>query len=171
MSWQAWLTKMRIEMDTNTEFELFPYVGVGPLKFGMSPAQVERLLGAPDKYCLDDDGDREEHRGYTTIGYSKNGDYKLNHIGFDREMVGLRYGDLKIFSEPYDMLQQHHVLRTLCAEDGAPRFSLGFVILFNLGFAMTGFQDKEEDDLTFVAFPKGGWDFVLDYPETKPFKF
>jgi hypothetical protein len=152
---------MRTEMDTNTEFELFPYVGAGPLKFGMLSTQVEKILGIAEE-SINHRGQRVEHRGFLTLGYSKGGDCKLNHIGFGRQMVGVRYGALKIFSEPYDMRHQHHVLRALCAEDGAPRFSLGFVILFNLGFAMTGFQDKEEDDLTFVAFPKGGWDFVLE---------
>jgi hypothetical protein len=162
---------MKAEMDANTQFELFPCIGAGPLKFGMSPDQVERILGAPESHRLDDDGDREERWGGGVVGYSKGDGYKLNHIGFSRRMVGVRYGDLKIFSEPYDMHHQHHVLRTLCAEDGEPRFRLGFVILFNLGFAMTGFQDEEEDDLAFAMFPKGGWDDVLHNPKTKPFKF
>jgi hypothetical protein len=36
---------MKVEMDANTDFKLFPYVGAGQLKFGMSPDQVERILG------------------------------------------------------------------------------------------------------------------------------
>jgi hypothetical protein len=158
-------------MNTNTEFELFPYVGAGPLKFGMSPTQVEKLLGEPDKHRLTHKGNREDHWGSLVVGYSKDDGYKMNHIGFFRDMVGVRYGDLKIFREPYDMRYQHHVLRTLCAEDGKPLLSYGFVVLLNLGFALTGFQDEEEDDLAFAMFPKGGWDDVLDDPDTKPFKF
>jgi hypothetical protein len=158
-------------MDASTEFELFPCAGAGLLKFGMSPAQVERILGVPDKCRITHSGCREENRGLMTVGYSKGDDCKLDHIGFSHDMVGVRYGDLKIFREPYDKNYQHHVLRTLCAEDGSPRFRLGFVILFNLGFALTGFQDDDNNDLAFAMFPKGGWDDVLSNPKTKLFQF
>lgn len=69
------------------------------------------------------------------------------------------------------MHHQHHVLRTLCADDGDPRLFLGAVVLFKFGFYLTGFQDEEEDDLAFALFPKGGKDRLLHNPKTKPFQF
>lgn len=32
-----------------TELEIRPFVGVGPINFGMAPADVERLLGSPSR--------------------------------------------------------------------------------------------------------------------------
>jgi hypothetical protein len=171
MPWKTWLTKMRIEMNINTEFELFPYIGAGSLKFGMSPGQVENLLGAADIVSASHLNQRVEHRAFITLGYSKDKDTKLDHIGFGRQMISVRYGDLKIFHEPYDPHHQHHVLRMLCAEDGAAHIFLGSIILFNFGFYLTGFQDEEEDDLAFTMFPKGAKDYLRHNPKTKLFRF
>lgn len=150
-------------MDVNTEFELFPYVGAGPLTFGMSPAQVEGSLGAPESAGLNHLGQRVEHRSLMTLGYSAGDDGELNHIGFGRQMTNVRYGNLKIFGG-----QNGQVLQALCAEDGHPYVYLGFIVLLNLGFALTGFHDNDEDQLAVTLFPKGAWDNRLH--KMKPFQ-
>jgi hypothetical protein len=171
MSWKTWLAEMRTGMDINTEFKLFSHIGAGPLKFGMSPTQAKDLLGAADMVSASHLNQRVEHRAFMTLGYSNSGDGKLDHIGFGRQMVGVMYGDLVIFRKPYDQHHQHHVLRMLCAKDGAAHIFLGSVILFKLGFNLTGFQDKEEDDLAFAMFPKGEKDYLLHNPKTELFHF
>jgi hypothetical protein len=143
-------------MDDESEVELFPYIGAGPLKFGMSPPEVSGALGTPESMDRNHLGQRVEHRSFITLGYSQSTDGTLNHIGFARQMTGVRYRKLKIFDG-----QNQQVLRVLAAEDGNPLIYLGFAILPNLGFALTGFHDNDESQLAIILFPKGAWDARL----------
>ncbi len=150
-------------MDVTSDFELFPYVGAGPLTFGMSPGQVAHALGAPDSAGVNHLGQRVEHRSFMTVGYTASVDGELNHIGFGGQMTGVRHSDLKVFDS-----QHGQVLRALCVEDGNPYVYLGFIVLLNLGFALTGFHDNDEDQLAITLFPKGAWDGRLH--KLKPFQ-
>jgi hypothetical protein len=151
-------------MDVMTEFELFPYIGAGLLTFGMSPKEVESLLGPPSVVKLNDNNNRVEFRLFLNLTYSSGGGDRLNHIGFGRQMVGVKYRDLAIFRDPAE-----RVLQRLVTEDGNPYFFLGIVVLLNLGMTLTGFQDDDDDDSdkAMTVFPKGSWDKWI--PEMKPF--
>ena len=143
-------------MDADTELALFPYIGADPLKFGMSPAEVEGVLGTLESSDKNHMGQRVEHRSFMTLGYSQATNGALNHIGFGRQMTGIRYGQLKIFDG-----QCQHILRVLASEDGNPLIYLGFAILPNLGFALTGFHDNDESQLAITLFRNGAWDARL----------
>lgn len=153
---------MRGEMKEDFDFEIFPYVGAGPITFGMSPERVESILGLPELVERNHLNQRVEHRAFMNVGYSNDGGLALNHIGFGRQMIGVRYGDLKIFVDDVDL-----VVQALCTDDGAPGVYLGFLVLANLGLALTGFHDNDRSQLAITLFPKGAWDNRLS--KVRPF--
>lgn len=150
-------------MHMDTDFELLPYVGAGPITFGMSPSQVESALGIPEEVGINHLGQRVEHRSFMNVGYEAGDDGRLTHIGFGRQMSRVRYGNVMLFSEPVS-----RVLQSVCSEDGAPYVYLGFVVLLKLGFTLTGFHDNDRSQLAVALFPKGGWDSRLH--RLKPFR-
>jgi hypothetical protein len=105
-------------LDPTTEFKLVPYVGASPIRFGMSPKEIESLLGPPRAVSSDHNKERVEFRSLMNVSYSS-GDERADHIGFGRRMVGVRYRDLAIFSDPAAL-----VLQNLVAEDGSPNIML-----------------------------------------------
>jgi hypothetical protein len=149
-------------MDVNTEFELIPYSGIITVTFGMSPAQVASALGAPDDVAQNHLGQRVEYRSFMNIGYSAE-DTLVNHIGFGRQMVGVKYKGAKIF-----VGSTLATLQTLIAEDGSPYIYLGFIVLMKLGFTLTGFHDNDRSQLALTMFPRGAWDARI--PKLKPFQ-
>ncbi len=149
-------------MDVNAEFELIPYSGIISVTFGMSPAQVESALGAPDSTTQSHLGQRVEYRSFMNIAYSST-DELVNHIGFGRQMVGVKYKGLKIFDD-----STLATLQALIAEDGSPYTYLGFIVLMKLGFTLTGFHDNDRSQLAITMFPRGAWDARI--PKLKQFQ-
>ena len=143
-------------------FEILPLLGVGPLRFGMSPAEVAAQLGPPDisrRTMLKKLG---ESRGWIATMYEKETD-RLTEVGFSRFVENLTYGGANIFKDP-----DRSVLQKLCKEDGEPYQAYGFVVLLNLGITLTGFHDGNEDQKACTVFARGTWGIEKD--GLKPFK-
>lgn len=104
-------------MNESTEFEITPYCGAGPLCFGMTVEDVARQIGPPDVVNLNHLGQRTEFRSYMNVAYQASREVSLSHIGFGRQMIGVKYKGLALFKEPTT-----EVLRALAKEDTQPFF-------------------------------------------------
>jgi len=150
------------EGDMVNNFEILSHVGVGPLRFGMTPAEVAAQLGAPEISRRNMLKKLSESRGWIATMYEKDTD-RLTEVGFSRFFENLTYSGLNIFKDPGQA-----VLKRLCDEDGKPYQTLGFIVLLNLGVTLTGFHDGNEDQKACTVFAKGTWGIEKD--ELKPFK-
>ncbi|MET3120391.1 hypothetical protein AAKU64_004643 [Undibacterium sp. GrIS 1.8] len=149
-------------MDVKTDFELFPYIGAGELSFDMKQKNVETLLGAPDSVSTNFLKQRVEFRSFMNAAYSAD-EGSLIHLGFGRQMEGVKYKDIFLFTEQEDV-----VLQRLIREDQQPFIYLGFIVLLNLGITLTGFHDQDTSQKAITLFSRGTWDKRL--PKLKPFK-
>lgn len=147
----------------SNEFEIKPFSGVGPLRFGMTPQEVATALGPPEASRRPFMNTLIEYRGWLTTMYEKDSDL-LYEVGFSRFFETLTYKGTNIFKDP-----DQEVLRKLCTEDGQPYEALGFIVLLKLGMTLTGFHDGDEEKKTCSAFAKGTWGVEKD--ELKPFSF
>lgn len=149
-------------MDTNTDFELFPYTGAGLLKFGMAPDDAENLVGPPDLANTNHLKQRVEFRSFMNVAYAAE-QQTLVHFGFGRQMEGVRYKGIPLFQvEPTVALQR------LVDEDGHPYVYFGFVVLLNIGMTLTGFHDRDVSQQAITMFPLSAWDSRI--PKLKPFR-
>tara|TARA_R110000787_G_scaffold14348_3_gene44253 strand:- start:277 stop:615 length:339 start_codon:yes stop_codon:yes gene_type:complete len=57
-----------------------------------------------------------------------------------------------------DVFGNPEAFRKLCELDGAPKEFVGFIVLFKLGVAMTGFHDGDDAQKALTVFEKGHWD-------------
>ena len=149
-------------MDVKTDFELKPYVGAGDITFGMTPNNVELLIGKPEDISVNHLKQRVEFRSFMNVGYSEDEKQSLVHVGFGRQMEGVRFKDIFIFIE-----NDKVVLQKLINEDRQPFFYLGFVVFLNLGIALTGFHDNDISQKAVTQFVRGAWDKRI--PKLKPF--
>lgn len=145
------------------EFEIKPYLGVGPLQFGMTPQEVAAALGPPEASRRHFMKTLIEYRDWLVTMYEKDTD-RLYEVGFGRFFETLTYQGTNIFKDP-----DPEVLRKLCAEDGQPYQALGFIVLLKLGMTLTGFHDGDEEKKACTVFAKGTWGVEKD--ELKPFSF
>ena len=144
------------------KFEILLHVGVGPLRFGMTPAEVAAQLGPPKISRRNMLKKLSESRGRIATMYEKDTD-RLTEVGFSRFVENLTYRGMNIFKDP-----DQAVLKKLGNEDGKPYQVLGFIVLLNLGITLTGFHDENEDQKACTVFSKGIWGIEKD--ELKPFK-
>jgi len=150
-------------MDAKTDFELKPYVGAGDIAFGMTPNDVEFSIGKPDDISVNHLNQRVEFRSFMNLGYSTDEEQNLIHIGFGRQMEGVRFKDIFIFIESDKV-----VLQKLIDEDPQPFLYLGFVVFLKLGIALTGFHDNDISQKAVTQFVRGAWDKRI--PKLMPFK-
>ena len=149
-------------MNINTDFEIFPYSGAGLLSFGMKIQDVENLIGPPDNISKNHLNQRVEFRSFMNVGYTAQDPASLNHIGFGRQMIGVRYRNIMLLKE-----NESTVLKKLYDEDSQAFIYLGFVIFINLGITLTGFHDEDVNQKAVAVFPHGIWDRRIS--KLKPF--
>jgi hypothetical protein len=140
-------------MTAPVSYELYPFVGAGPLHFGMDTQAAERAVGKPEQTTTNHLGQRVEFRGPLTLGYSDESGQSLNHIAFGPDAGALALGQARIFGEP-DL----EVLRHLYSMDPTCGTYLGFLVFPLLGIALTGFHDEDRAQRAASLFPRGAWD-------------
>lgn len=144
------------------KFEIQPYIGIGDIKFGMRPVDVDNLIGPPLSVKKDFLGERTEYRrdNGLLVTYSEN--QGVVEIGCSRNIIELEYDKNVIFA--YSPLQ---VLKELVKIDRAPYEVVGFIVLLDLGMTLTGFHDGATEQMAVTVFAKGRWDDEL--PNMKHF--
>lgn len=132
---------------TTIDFSIVPYVGAKPVLLGMSPSEVEWVLGEP----------RMKSRNFRKeITY----DYDLMNLGFDGKDRLCHIGFVPGASLEYDgnSVWTDEAFRRLCHIDGNPKEVVGFVVLLSLGIAFTGFHDGDDSQKAVSLFIEGGYD-------------
>jgi hypothetical protein len=149
------------KISESTIFEAIPYVGTNLVTFGMNSLQVEKVLGKIESRSSSHEGGLVEFWSDIAIGYSEKG--IVNHIGFGRNMKNIILNKINLFGFDAPV-----VLKELLKMDAEPLEGWGFLVFFELGIYLTGFQDDTEDDKAAALFLRGAWD--SDKPKMKRFQ-
>ncbi|ALU90981.1 hypothetical protein [Herbaspirillum rubrisubalbicans] len=131
------------------------YVGVGPLKFGMTREEVHQILGAPSS--TKKSRFFNESREYWSdnglqLTFTDTGD-GLVEIGLSPNLPNVQLNGLKLFEVP-----GRYAFKVLHDWDDAPLARTGTSIFLKLGLAVHGFLEDYDDDKAVAAFAKGRWD-------------
>ena len=136
-----------------TDMNLIPYVGVGSIRFGMTPEKVAAVLGKPDSTTTSGRGELEEHRSEMTLRYDSEGN----------ELVEISlYPDSGLNLDGENLYGSTDLTRYLLSKDPNPVECFGFLLFLKLGIATTGFHDEDEDQEAISIFKKGLWDSMRD---------
>lgn len=130
-------------------WEIEPFEGVGPIRFGMTPSQVEAVLGPAERKRRGERG--TEYRGYRApvINYNNGG---VSEIECWYDLPGVALGDIRIFEQ--DGVE---VMRELERRNGGALESVGIVLFENLGLSCGRLDQSGREDNSITAFARGLW--------------
>lgn len=137
-----------------SDFEIHPYKGMGTLTFGMSSAEITRIVGKADDFELDDDNElREFRRGNGFQAVFRDGGNSLVELGFSSNVIELNFSGIDIFLE-----NEADVIERIAKIDGKPYSAYGFLVFMNIGLTLSGFHHQDDAAKGVTIFNKGRWD-------------
>ena len=138
-------------MDWNIE----PFIGMGPVKFGMSPSEVSEILGPPEDIDADGD-DLCEYRAIDMpiINYRNDA---VTEIEVFYDVKNVTFEDVNIFED--DGLD---VLRKLELKNAGAKTYVGAIMFESLGIAAGRLDEDVPGEHSVTAFCKGLWDKGLE---------
>jgi len=114
--------------------DIKPYKGVGAVKFGMTPDEVQAVLGEPDQ--------TQENSPMEQYHELRNG---VEHI-YDlkkRKLVAVHYPkDSEVHYEGADIFTTKGIVETMKEADGEPDEAGAYLNLPNLGVCLAGFGKR-----------------------------
>jgi hypothetical protein len=128
-------------------FDIEPYEGPIPLRFGASEAEVVELLGEPRGKSTNFRRERIFDYDHMNVGFGKDGN--VIHVGFLPE-ADVVFQGRKLF--------ERGTFEEILKLDGTPMEVVGFVVLLNLGIAFSGFHDSDEVQKAVTVFVRGTYD-------------
>jgi hypothetical protein len=134
-----------------SEWEILPFIGMGAIRFGMSPAEVAAIVGAPES--LDEDhGDLREYRAVELpiVSYENN---VVTEIEAFNDMENVIFRGRRIFDEP-----GLAILQFLEQENNGARMNVGTVLFKDIGVTAGRLDDRTHGDHSITAFAQGLWD-------------
>lgn len=136
-------------------YYIHPYVGVGSLKFGMSPDDAREVVGPVDEVSED----REEG---TLTEYRRDSALQLIYELSSRHLVGVSlYHPLQgvaVDGLELDWNNSGHWLAELKRRDPAHGRTYGIDVFFTFGVSASGLQHEENGSKSVSAFAAGQWD-------------
>lgn len=132
-------------------WEIKPFVGMGPIRFGMSPTEVAAIIGLPESTDDDDDYLREYRVVELPIVSYENNVVTEIEAFYDVEKVTFR--GRQIFDEP-----GLAILQFLERENGGARINVGTVLFQNIGITCGRLDEGARGDHSVTAFARGLWD-------------
>ena len=122
-------------------YELLPYVAVGPLRFGMTTAEVESVMGTPLRISAT--SRREPRYRYPEFNavFALTGG--LAEVSF--------FDTAHVLIEAVDIFETPWPLQHLLKLDPGPLEDVGFLLLPKLGIMCTGFHNYDDRTLTALA--------------------
>lgn len=139
-------------------FDIVPFVGALPVRFGMSRAEVHRLLGPPDASHPIWDGEGTTDSWIDprfNIGYD--GGQAVNHVGFCPGGCDLALCGVPLWSQ----IEQPDPNSALLRLDPTPLEMVGILFYPALGISSAGYHDGDESQLSLTTSPAGTWDDFL----------
>jgi hypothetical protein len=134
------------------KFQIVSYVGAPPLRFGMTLAQVESVVGVPRKTIINKLGEMDAQYEGFSVRHSK--------VSGSLVEIGL-LPEAHVFFEDLDLFRQRDAWRDLVLRDSSPYEYCGFIILLELGLTLTGFHDNNREQMAVTAFTKGRWEHLV----------
>lgn len=135
--------------DDRMTFTIEPYVGPLPLRFGMSPEEVESVLGPP------------EERRNTPYGLSERRRKPSVNLGYEllsKELEGAVFAFTeKLLYQEHDLFAERDLISLLRQYDPNPFLLVGFVIFLKLGVRLAGFHN-DDDERSIGVFSEGFFD-------------
>lgn len=133
------------------EFDIYPYVGALPVRFGAARADLPAIVGLPAKPGRKND----DWFGSVRVGYSEAGE--VAELGFGPREVALSFlgtllWDAERIEDPMPLLLSH---------DSDPFEFYGFIIFEKIGVTCTGFHDDDRGQRAITVFRRGHWDRFL----------
>ena len=136
------------------KLEIAPYVGIGPMHFGMDPDHLEAVAGSPCRSKRTAAGIRYGYDFGGTLLFEQSAmGLRLVEMGFHRHCLDLIYRDMNIFRS-----KREAVLQRFLDEDKGVVEIVGFLIFPTIGMTLTGFHSGPEEDLALTVFARGRWD-------------
>lgn len=134
------------------EWEIFSFVGFGPIKFGMSTADVQTILGPPSRTRSDEPNHRRELRAadLPIITY-ENGSVAEIEAFYDMDKTAFE-GKYLFRDNPIAILQY------LETRNGVVLEHLGTLLFENLGIALGRIDENVVEEHNLAVFMKGAWD-------------
>lgn len=161
---KAETTQSEMNNNVSNHFDIKPYLGAGPLRFGKTRKQVEDVLSPPDKTK------RTTFRNETQE-FRRDNVLQTVYMAAEDTLVEISfYGNQSVAFEAMDLFQTPgtEVIRRLSEADGKPLETVGIVVFLKLGIAMTGLlQEDEPGQKSISVFAKGRWDSEIE--DLKPF--
>lgn len=145
-----------------------PLVGLGPLRFGMTMADIGLTMRGQDVTALDDvfDGSKNEFRSMDlpVCNYMAG---KLHAVDTSPRVANVTLDGADIYA-----LDPHELLVRLERANGGAKVGLGMVLFETIGLNTTGFYDAQDDRYWAAAsggsdprglglFTKGAFDSLL----------
>jgi hypothetical protein len=133
------------------DWEIVSFEGVGPIKFGMTPGEVEKLLGKP-LAADEDDHYRKEVRtvDVPSVTYEDNAVVEIEAFS---EVKNVLLDKIRLFQDP-----PLDVLRQLEELNKGARINVGVLLFENLGIATGRLDSRVPLEHSVTAFRKGYWD-------------
>ncbi len=135
-------------------FEIEPYVGASPLRFGMTLSEAERISSTSAIRSKTRSVDLVLNYESHNIGFSSD-DNLLNHIGFTK--------GAKVIYNGIDFFGRQNSWKELISQETQLYECLGFLLFLDHGLALTGFHDDYEDELSVTAFMRGRYEKFRDH--------
>ncbi|MVA37552.1 hypothetical protein [Agrobacterium vitis] len=135
-------------------WEIQPFIGMGGLRFGMSPLVVAELIGVPISTDTEED-DRREFRDIhlPILSYEQE---RLVEIEAFYNVPEVTYRGLNIFGVP-----GLKCLQTLEADNGGALHNVGIVLFAQIGLTCGRLDGDASGDHSITAFSRGLWDDKL----------
>lgn len=132
------------------DYQIKPYESVGWIRFGITEREVHSILGEP---LRSRSKESEIELFYPSIIVRLSAD---SNSVIEMSLLpesDARLGNIRIFSDEGGWMK-------LLQRENGPQEMQGFLVLFDLGIALTGFHDGAAVDRTVTAFMRGRWDGI-----------
>ena len=151
-------------------FNIEPFVGALPVRFGMHRPEVHHMLGQPEAShpIWDRSGTIDYwNESRINVGYDNAG--IVRHVGFCPGGCELSVCGTLLWSLDEQPDPNPHLLR----RDPAPVESVGILTYPALGISTSGYHDGDEAQLALTASSIGTWDDVgkdAEHPDLSKYK-
>jgi hypothetical protein len=139
-------------------FDIEPFVGALPVRFGMNRDEVHASLGRPEasRPIWNKSGTTDYwNKARINVGYDNAG--TVTHAGFGPGGYTLSLRGRQLWS----IAEQPDPNPLLLLLDPTPLESVGILIFPAIGISTSGYHDDDDAQLSVTASPPGAWDDVL----------
>ncbi|KQN86306.1 hypothetical protein ASF03_21785 [Rhizobium sp. Leaf68] len=137
--------------ESEMNWEITPFIKMGPVHFGMSPVEVAAIIGEPE-FADEDVGYLREYRAIDVpiIVYEND---MVTEIEAFQEVTNVIFRGKRSFEEP-----GLEILRYLEQENGGASVNVGTILFKNIGITSSFLDQSDGSDRSVTAFAKGLWD-------------